>query len=109
MPRPLFAPTTVENRHRSRTGVFVLVMLLLIGGGGVAIVSSAVAEPSGALPIGSTPSVSAVSDGGIPIVDIPEYFVSPITRDAYLILKDAAHGADRYCGGGGAAVSPPPG
>src|SRR2546426_4648423 len=107
MPRPSFAPTTVENRHRSRTGVFVLVMLLLIGGGGFAIVSSAVAEPFATPPIGSTPSTSAVSDGGIPVMDIPEYFVSPITGDAYLILKDAAHGAYRYCGGDGGCFSTP--
>ena len=107
MPRPMFAPTTTEPRQCSRIGVFVLVSLFLIGGTGFAIASSVVAESPAKLPFLSNPVTPILSDGGIPVTDIPEFFVSPITGDAYLILKDAAHGKYRYCGGSGQCFSTP--
>ena len=107
MPRPVFAPTTIGSGHRSRIGVLLLVSLLLIGGAGFAIASSVVAEPPAKLPIGSISVTPIVPDGGIPVMGIPEFFVSPITGDSYLILKDATHGTYQYCGRNGRCFPSP--
>ena len=82
---------------RSILPISALVLILLVSGMGLTLGARAgAAAVARSPPSGATTSVS---DIGVGISDIPEFFVSPISGASYRIVKDADRGTYLYCAG----------
>src|SRR5437867_3893731 len=88
---------------RSVVPIAILVLILLLGGSGLTAGARASTDSAARSPADGRMTTS-VSDIGIPISGIPEYFVSPISGASYRIVKDADRGTYLYCAGDGRCV-----
>src|SRR2546426_4976536 len=82
--------------------VSALVLVLLVSGMGLTLGARAGADAIARSP--ASGATTSVSDIGVGISDIPEYFVSPISGASYRIVKDADRGTYLYCAGDGRCV-----
>src|SRR3989442_11017136 len=87
---------------RSIIPVSALVLVLLVSGMGLTLGARTGADAITKSP--ASGAMTSVSDIGVGISDIPEYFVSPISGASYRIVKDADRGTYLYCAGDGRCV-----
>src|SRR5256712_1942606 len=87
---------------RSIVPVSALILVLLVSGMGLTLGARTGADAITKSP--ASGATTSVSDIGVGISDIPEYFVSPISGASYRIVKDADRGTYLYCAGDGRCV-----
>src|SRR5437867_6475 len=93
-----------ETRHVRLAAAFLVAVLVAAGIG--TVFSSGAGTGSSASTRGGSPRVeSGINAEGVPIRDLAEFFVSPVSGDSYRIYKDLSAGTYQYCASGGSCFA----
>src|SRR5881628_2185970 len=95
----------VRKSGHARAWAAFLATLLLLGGIGLALPRGAEAALTATAQATAGLTGSGIGPDGVPIRDLPEFFVSPVTGDSYRIHKDLRLGTYEYCSAGGACFT----